>query len=109
MDRDSRVGIATRYGLDDPGIEFRWGRYFPHLSRPGLGPTQPSVQWVRGFFPGGGGGIKRPGRDVNHAPPSNAEVKERVDPTLRAFMACSRVNFTVTDDRCINEYAALVG
>ena len=23
--RDSSVGIATRYGLDGPGIEFRWG------------------------------------------------------------------------------------
>ena len=24
-DRDSSVGIATRYGLDGPGIESRWG------------------------------------------------------------------------------------
>ena len=23
--RDSSVGIATRYGLDGPGIESRWG------------------------------------------------------------------------------------
>ena len=23
--RDSAVGIATRYGLDGPGIESRWG------------------------------------------------------------------------------------
>ena len=31
--RDSPVGIATRYGLDDPGIESRWGgRDFPHPS-----------------------------------------------------------------------------
>ena len=34
------------YGLDGPGIESRWGREFPHLSRPTLGPTQPSVKWV---------------------------------------------------------------
>ena len=27
----SVVGIATGYGLDGPGIEFRWGRDFPHL------------------------------------------------------------------------------
>ena len=40
------VSIATAYGLDGPGIESRWERDFPHLSRPVLRPTQPSVQWV---------------------------------------------------------------
>jgi len=24
-DRDSSVGVATNYGFDGPGIEFRWG------------------------------------------------------------------------------------
>jgi len=43
------VSIATGYGLDGPGIEFRWGRDFPHLSRPALGSTQPPVQWVPGL------------------------------------------------------------
>ena len=38
--------------------------------RPALGPTQPSIQWVSGFFPG----VKRPGREVNHSPPSSVEV-----------------------------------
>ena len=37
--RDGIVGIATRYGLDGPGIESLWGRDFPHPSRPALGPT----------------------------------------------------------------------
>ena len=32
--RDSSVGIAASYGLDWPGIESRWGRNFPHPSRP---------------------------------------------------------------------------
>jgi hypothetical protein len=49
MGRDSSVGIATRYGLDGSGIESRWGRDFPHVSRPALGPTQPPVQWVPGL------------------------------------------------------------
>ena len=37
----SVVGIATAYRLDGPGIEFRWGRDFPHLYRTALRPTQP--------------------------------------------------------------------
>jgi hypothetical protein len=44
--------VATGYGLDGPGIEFRWERDFPHLSRPALKPTQPPVQWVLDLFPG---------------------------------------------------------
>jgi hypothetical protein len=41
--RVSSVCIATRHGLDGPGIESRWGRNFPHLSRPALGLTQPPI------------------------------------------------------------------
>ena len=46
--RDSVAGIATRYGLDGPGIESRWGRDFQRPSRPALRSTQPPVQWVPG-------------------------------------------------------------
>ena len=66
----SVVGIATGCGLDGPGIEFRWWRDFPHLSRPALGPTQPPVQWV----PGLSRGKERSGRDADPSPPSSAMV-----------------------------------
>jgi hypothetical protein len=48
----SSVGIATGYGLDGPGIEFRCERDFSHTSRPALGPIQTPVQWVP-FLSGG--------------------------------------------------------
>jgi hypothetical protein len=37
--RDNVFGIAARYGLDGPGIEYRWGRDISFLSRPTLGST----------------------------------------------------------------------
>ena len=75
VDRDSSVGIATRYGIDGPGIESRWKRDFPHSSRPALGPTQPPTQWYRDSVPR----VKRPRRGINHPPATNTEVKERVE------------------------------
>ena len=46
----------------------------------------PSVQTNLGYHPdsyalgsGSFAGVKRPGRDVNHPPVSDAEVKERVE------------------------------
>jgi len=46
------VGRATRYGLNDPGIESRWRRNFLILSRPALWPAQPTIQCVLGLTPG---------------------------------------------------------
>ena len=50
---DSSVGLATRYGLDGPRIDSRWGRDFPHLSRTVQGPTQLPVLLISGSFSGG--------------------------------------------------------
>ena len=50
---DSSVGMSTCYRLDGLGIESRWGRDFPLLSRSALGPTQPPAQRVTGLFTGG--------------------------------------------------------
>jgi hypothetical protein len=48
---DSSVGIELGYGLDDRG----------------------SIQWVPGAL---SLGVKRPGCEGDHSPPSSAEVKE---------------------------------
>jgi hypothetical protein len=52
MGRDSSVGIATRYGLDGPGIESRWGEVF--RNRPDLPWGLPNLLH-NGYrvFPGG--------------------------------------------------------
>ena len=73
MARDSSVGLATRYGLDGSGIESRWVRDFPYLSRPALGPTQPPTQWVLGLF------LEGKAVGAWRWLPSSAEVKERVE------------------------------
>ena len=45
--RDSSFGIVTRYGLEGPGIEIRWGEIFcARPDRPWGGPTQPPIQRV---------------------------------------------------------------
>jgi len=76
MARESSVGRATRYGMDGPGIESRWGEArFPALvqTSPGAHPT--CYMMGNGSFPG----VKRPGRGVYYPPPSSDEVKEIVD------------------------------
>ena len=75
MSRGSSVGIATRYGLDGPGIEFRWGRDFLHPFTPALESTQNPIKWVPDLSPG----VKRPRRGADHPSPSSAAVKERVE------------------------------
>jgi hypothetical protein len=42
-------------------------------SRWALGPTQPAIQWGPGAV---SSGLKRPGREDDHSPPTSAEVKK---------------------------------
>jgi hypothetical protein len=57
-----------------------------------------------GSFPG----VKRPGRGVDHLPPSSAEVEGRVELYIRsplwAFVACSRVIFTFTSELYLKRF-----
>jgi hypothetical protein len=67
------VGIATGCGLDDRGVGVRvpvGSRILssPKSSRPALGSTQPPIQWIPG--------IKRPGSEADHSPPTSAKVKK---------------------------------
>jgi hypothetical protein len=79
--RDSLVGIALGYGLDDRGsrVQFpaRAGNFSLHhripASRMTLVPIQPPIQWVSGAL---SLRVKRPEREADHSLPSSAEVKE---------------------------------
>jgi hypothetical protein len=58
--RDSAVGIATRYRMDGPGIEPRWGARFSAPVLTGLGAHPVSYTVGTGTFPE----VKRPERGV---------------------------------------------
>jgi len=75
LGRDSSVGIATRYGLDGPGIESRWGQDFPAPVLTGSGAQQMGT----GSFPG----VKRPGRGVDHPPHLAPKLRKRRAIALR--------------------------
>jgi hypothetical protein len=63
----SSVSIATGYGLDDPGIESRWGLiFFVH--------HQASCTLGTGSF----SGVKRPGRGADHPAPLSTEVENEL-------------------------------
>jgi hypothetical protein len=63
--------------LDDRGsrVQFPLGLgifLFTTAPRMALGPTQPPMQWVPGAL---SLGVKWPGHECDHSPPSNAKVK----------------------------------
>jgi len=62
--RNSSVGIATRYGMNGPRIESRWGERFSAGVQTGPGVHPASYTMGTGSFLG----VKRPGRGVDHPP-----------------------------------------
>ena len=61
--RDSSVGIATRYGLDGPGIESRWGARFSTPVQTGPGSHLASYTMSTWSFRG-----EKTGRAVDYPP-----------------------------------------
>jgi hypothetical protein len=73
--RDSSVCVVKRLRAIRAVFDFREGLVIFLIaiaSRLAVGSTQPPIQWVSGVFPPG---VKWPGREADHSPPSSAEVK----------------------------------
>ena len=98
----SSVGIATGYEVDGPGIESRWGRDFPHLSRPALGAHPASCTMGTGSFPG-----VKSGRVVTLTPHRLLVLRSWKSRAIRllplwavrpvqSLSACTRVHYTFT-------------
>jgi hypothetical protein len=90
--RDSSVGIATCYGLDDRGSGVRFsaraGNFSPlHRVQAGSGAHPASYQMERGAF---SPGVKRLGYEVDHSLPSSAEVKNALSYTSTPTMSSWR-------------------
>jgi len=76
LSRDSSVGIALGYGLDDRGSDSRPGAgnfSLHHRLQNGSGPHPASYPMcIRAVSLG----VKRPGREGDHSPPCSADIKE---------------------------------
>ena len=60
------------YGLDCQGIESRWGRDFPHVSRQSLSSPSLLYNGYQVFA----GSKERTGSDTDHSPPSSTAVEK---------------------------------
>jgi len=73
VDCHSSVGLATRYGLDGPEIEFLFGGGEVLRTRPDLPGAHPASYIMgAGPFPG----VKRPGRGFDHSPHLSPRLKK---------------------------------
>jgi len=64
--------MVTRYGLDGPGIESRWGERFSAPVQTGPGAHPALYTMGAGSFPG----VKRPWRGDDHPAPSKPRLKK---------------------------------
>jgi len=90
--RDSSVGIPTALWAGLSGDRIPMGARFSVPVQTGPGAHPASYTMCTGSFPG----VKRPGRGVDHPPPSSAKVKESVELYLSSPSGPSMVNFTFT-------------
>jgi hypothetical protein len=78
----SSVSIETRQWTGWPGFNSWkgewWELFFHYHIQTSTGPNQFSVQWVPESLTLG---VKRPGLEANHSPPSGAEVKNACNHT----------------------------
>jgi hypothetical protein len=77
VSRDSSVGIALGYGLDDQGSRVRFPAgagnfYLHHRVQNGSGAHPSYPMGTRDSFPV----VKRPGGEADHSTPSSAELKK---------------------------------
>jgi hypothetical protein len=71
----TEVAFLTSFTIGVLGFNSQWelGIFlFTIMSRTALGSTQPPVQWVPGTL---SLGVKWPGCEADHSPPSSAKVK----------------------------------
>jgi hypothetical protein len=94
----SAVGVA-QCGLEVLVFETRLARNLPHPSRPAPRPNLPPVQWVHCVY---FLRAKRPGRGLDHPPPSSVVVTEEWSYSplsathLHAFIASCILDYTFT-------------
>jgi hypothetical protein len=84
--RDNSVGIASRYGLDGTGDRNPVEAILSAPVHTGPGAHPASCTVGTGSFQE----VKRPGRDVDHPPPSSVEIKDRIEQYIYC-VACSVV------------------
>jgi hypothetical protein len=78
MTRDSAVGIATGYGLENQGVGVQvlvGERIFTPPRRPDRLWSPPSLL-SKGYRGARSPEVKRPGREADHSPPINTEAKK---------------------------------